>query len=242
MIGEEEVAVFAFSESARILRTGTLRRRRMKIVFLVLFWLSTAVHLAASLRQDTRRRNRPTPFLLLSLLGWYVLAARAPAPVVILALLFSWIGDVLLMPKGVKWFTAGGIAFMISHVFFIAGYCREIVFSRISLLLVAFLALFFLAVVAFLFSRLRPHLPKALFYPMALYLLINGAMNCFAVFRCVSLPTAATLTTAVGAALFFISDSSLFFVRFKKDSRLKTHFLVMFTYSIGEFLIVLGLL
>ena len=108
--------------------------------------------------------------------------------------------------------------------------------------LVILLAVFFAATVAFLFSRLKPHLPKALFYPMFLYLLINGAMNCFAIFRCVSLPSAATLVTAIGAALFFISDSSLFFVRFHKDSRLKTHFLVMLTYSVGEFLIVLGLL
>ena len=54
--------------------------------------------------------------------------------------------------------------------------------------------------------------------------------------------TLPAIVTMVGAALFFVSDSSLFFVRFKKDSRLKTHFLVMLTYSIGEFLIVLGLL
>ena len=53
---------------------------------------------------------------------------------------------------------------------------------------------------------------------------------------------AAGIVTAVGALLFFISDSSLFFVRFHKDSRLKTHFLVMLTYSLGEFLIVLGLI
>ena len=42
--------------------------------------------------------------------------------------------------------------------------------------------------------------------------------------------------------LFFISDSTLFFVRFKKDGRLKTHFWVMLTYSIGELLIVSGLI
>ena len=131
---------------------------------------------------------------------------------------------------------------MVSHAFFIAGYWKDLVFSRIPGLLIVLLAAFFLAVVAFIFSKLKPHLPKALFYPMFLYLLINGAMNCFAIFRCVSVPSAATLTTAVGAALFFISDSSLFFVRFNKESRLKTHFLVMLTYSVGELLIVLGLL
>ena len=214
----------------------------MKIAFLTVFILSTAVHLYASIRKDSALRNKSKPFILLSLLGFYILAARAPYTVVILALIFSWIGDVLLIPKGVKWFTAGGIAFMVSHAFFIAGYCRDIAFSEVGVLPAVLLALFFTAAVAFIFYKLKPHLPKALFYPMFLYLLINGAMNCFAIFRCISAPSTATILTAVGAALFFISDSSLFFVRFNKDGRLKTHFLVMLTYSLGELLIVLGLL
>ena len=214
----------------------------MKYVFLAVFLVSTAVHLYASLRKDTRLRNVTKPFILLSLLGFYVLAARSVSAAVVLALLFSWLGDVLLIPKGVKWFTAGGIAFMISHAFFVAAYTKDVVFSRIPVFLIVLLAVFFAAAVAFIFSKLKPHLPKALFYPMFLYLLINGTMNCFAIFRCVSAPSAATLTTAIGAALFFVSDTALFFVRFKKDSRLKTHFLVMLTYSIGELLIVLGLI
>ena len=214
----------------------------MKYVFLAVFFVSTAIHLIASIRKDTRMRNISKPFLLLSLLGFYVLATRSVSAAIVLALIFSWIGDVLLMPKGVKWFTAGGIAFMISHAFFVLGYLKDVDFSRISVPLIVVLAVFFAAAVAVIFSRLKQHLPKALFYPMFLYLLINGTMNCFAIFRCVSIPSAATITTAIGAALFFISDTSLFFVRFKKDSRLKTHFLVMLTYSIGEFLIVCGLL
>ena len=214
----------------------------MKYVFLAVFFVSTAVHLFASLRKDTRLRNMTKPFILLSLLGFYVLAARSVSAAVVLALLFSWLGDVLLIPKGIKWFTAGGIAFMISHAFFVAAYTKDVVFSRIPVFLIVLLAVFFAAAVAFIFSKLKPHLPKALFYPMFLYLLINGTMNCFAIFRCVSAPSAATLTTAIGAALFFVSDTALFFVRFKKDSRLKTHFLVMLTYSIGELLIVLGLI
>ena len=214
----------------------------MKTVFLAVFIVSTAVHLYASIQKNSRLRNVTKPFLLLSLLGFYVLAARSPETAIILALLFSWLGDVLLIPKGTKWFTAGGIAFMVSHAFFIAGYCRDVDFAKIPVPLILGLALFFTVTVAFIFSRLKPHLAKALFYPMFFYLLINGAMNCFAIFRCVSAPSAATLTTAIGAALFFISDTSLFFVRFNKESRLKTHFLVMLTYSVGELLIVLGLL
>ncbi|MBQ1422159.1 MAG: lysoplasmalogenase [Firmicutes bacterium] len=214
----------------------------MKYVFLAVFIIATAIHLYASLKQDKKMRNMTKPFILLALLGFYVLAARVPSTFIILALIFSWLGDVLLMPKGVKWFTAGGIAFMISHVFFILGYLKDVNFAAIPVWLVILLAVFFVSVVTYIFSKLKPHLPKALFYPMFLYLLINGAMNCFAIFRWVSVPSAATLTTAIGAALFFISDSSLFFVRFNKESRMKTHFLVMLTYSIGELLIVLGLL
>ena len=214
----------------------------MKYVFLAVFVLSAVVHLRASLRKDTRMRNISKPVILLSLLGFYLLAARSVSTPIVLALIFSWLGDVLLIPKGLKWFTAGGIAFMGSHAFFAAGYLRDIVFSRVPVPLIVFLAVFFLALAAVIFSRLKPYLPKPLFYPMLLYLLINGTMNCFAIFRCVSNPTAATITTAIGAALFFISDASLFFVRFNRNGRLKTHFPVMLTYSVGEFLIVLGLI
>lgn len=214
----------------------------MNYVFLAVFFIAVAIHLYASFKDNKKIRNITKPFILPSLLGFYALSARSVSAAIILALLFSWLGDVLLIPKGTKWFTAGGIAFMISHGFFIAGYCRGILFSEIHIALIILLSVFFTVTVAFIFSKLNPHLPKALFYPMFLYLMINGAMNCFAIFRCVSSPTAATITTAVGAALFFVSDTSLFFVRFNKNGRLKTHFVVMLTYTIGEFLIVLGLL
>ena len=141
-----------------------------------------------------------------------------------------------------KWFTAGGISFMIGHFFFILGYLKDIDFASIPVFLIILLAIFFTAAVLFIFSKLKPHLPKPLFYPMLLYLLINGAMNCFAIFRSISLSSLPGIVTAIGAALFFVSDSSLFFVRFHKNSALKTHFLVMLTYSIGEFLIILGLI
>ena len=131
---------------------------------------------------------------------------------------------------------------MISHAFFVVGYCYDIKFSSLNALMIIPLALFFACMVAYIFSKLRPYLMKSIFYPMFLYLLINGTMNCFAVFRLISMPGSAALITCIGAILFFISDSTLFFVRFKKDSRLKTHFWVMFTYSVGELLIIIGLL
>lgn len=131
---------------------------------------------------------------------------------------------------------------MISHFFFILSYNKTISFDVINPAIIVVLAIFFVVIVSFIFSKLKEHLPKPLFYPMYLYLLINGTMNCFAVFRFLTSMDLGGIITVIGAALFFVSDSALFFVRFKKNCLLKTHFLVMLTYSIGEFLIVLGLI
>lgn len=214
----------------------------MKFLSYLLFFVSTAIHLYASLKQDKPLRDRTKPYILPALIGIYCFSTASIRATVVLALLFSWIGDLLLIPKGVKWFTAGGISFMVSHFFFVLSYLYEVDFSRIPVVWLIILPVFFLITVSIIFHYLRAHLPKQLFYPMYLYLLINGTMNCFAIFRFLSNPDMRGIITVIGAVLFFISDSSLFFVRFKKDSRLKTHFLVMLTYSIGELLIVLGLI
>ncbi len=214
----------------------------MKIIALILFFIVTGIHLYASLKQDKPLRNKTKPFILLLLLAFYCLSADPIMLSVVAALLFSWLGDVLLIPKGLQWFTAGGIAFMISHAFFIATYAKLTDFSRVNKAVIVILPILFIMTTLTIFRKLRPYLPKALFYPMLLYLLLNGTMNCFAWFRSLSAAGAAAVITAIGALLFFVSDSSLFFVRFNKNSRLKTHFLVMLTYSLGEFLIVLGLI
>lgn len=214
----------------------------MNYLSLMLFVVSTAIHLYASLRKNKPLRDKTKPFILIGLLGFYVFSVNEVSKTVVLALIFSWIGDMFLIIPGVKWFAIGGVSFMISHFFFILSYLPNVNFVNINSAIIVILAVFFFITVSIIFNRLKPHLPKPIFYPMYLYLLINGAMNCFAIFRFLSSVEIASIITCIGAILFFISDSSLFFVRFKKDCKLQTHFLVMLTYSIGEFLIILGLI
>lgn len=214
----------------------------MKLAMLAVFVVTTSIHLYASLIQNKPLRDKTKPFILLSLLGFYVYSVDSIRTTVVLALIFSWIGDMFLILKGVKWFAVGGVSFMISHFFFILSYLPGINFSNIPIAAIVTLGIFFFITVSIIFKNLKPHLPKAIFYPMYLYLLVNGGMNCFAIFRFLSSIELSSIITVIGAILFFISDSSLFFVRFKKNCKLKTHFLVMLTYSIGELLIVLGLI
>jgi len=219
-----------------------LELKCMKTLSLILFFVSTGIHLYGSAISNKKIRNYTKPFILIALLMYYCFASNMIETTVILALIFSWIGDVFLIFKGIKWFTIGGISFMVSHFFFVLSYQKDVVFSKINIFVIISLALFFGTIVSLLFKKLKDHLPKALFYPMFLYLLINGTMNCFAIFRMLTNTNYLSIITCVGAILFFISDSCLFFVRFKKDCIQKNHFWVMLTYSLGELLIVLGLI
>lgn len=212
----------------------------MKFVFLAVFLVSAAIHLYASYKSDKPLRNKTKPFILLGLLGWYICCAENPQGIVIAAILTSWLGDVLLIPKGVKWFAIGGVSFAVSHFCFMMGYLPHIDFAVVPLWVIILTAAVYFTTVCFVFKGLKPHLPKPLFYPMFGYLLINGSMNSFALFQLISMPCKASIITFIGAVLFFISDSTLFYVRFKKDTIFKNHFIVMLTYTIAEFLIVQG--
>lgn len=219
------------------------------IMYAVIFAVFTAVHLGASyIKLDSLRAPTKT-VILLAILGMYLewihYNNSEPSLLVVTALVTSWLGDVFLIPHGVKWFTIGGIFFWISHFFFIFSYIQSgVVFSAINPVVMVLIAILYASAVVILFIKLKPSLPKPLFYPMFFYLLTNGAMNVFAWFRLLSgsCSVISGLATGIGALLFFISDSSLFFVRFDKNSKIKSHFIVMLTYSLGEFLIVLGLM
>lgn len=215
----------------------------MKWIYLSIFIITTTIHLIASLKQNKRVRDLTKGYILLSILGFYLEWIDVPSYLAVFAIIFSWLGDVFLIPHGVKWFTIGGIFFWISHGFFIAEYNRFVDFSIVPWWSIVLIGVLYTVNVVFSFSKLKEHLPKPLFYPMFFYLLTNGAMNAFAWFRLISTGlTIGSILTVIGAILFFLSDTSLFFVRFKKNSKLQTHFIVMLTYSIGEFLIILGLL
>lgn len=214
--------------------------RKMSYLYLALFGFSAIVHLYASFKKNRKLRNATKPIILLSLLMYYLHAATTPSLYVVLAIILSWIGDTLLIPRGVPWFAAGGISFIGSHVFFTLAYMEKAyVFAHPWYIYVIF-GVVMLLVVSFVFLKIYKFLPKPLIGPVALYLLVNGTMNCFAIFRFIALTNFASLITMIGAILFFISDSLLFVVRFNKNNKIKSHFLVMLAYCTAELLIVLG--
>ncbi len=214
----------------------------MNYIYLVIFILTTLIHLYATYSNNRPFRNVTKGFIILSLLGFYHTSASDPSWFIIIAILLSWIGDLLLIPKGKKWFIAGGISFMISHVFFILGYNELFDIASVPIYVIVPIGALYVFLVIAIFLRLKQYLPKAFIIPMMFYLMVNGTMNCFAWYRMVASFGIDAIITTIGSVLFFISDTALFFVDFNKNSIMKSHFLVMLTYSLGVFLIILGLI
>jgi len=218
----------------------------MSYVLLGIFAVVTGLHLYARLTKKAKLRDISKVFILIPLIILYLIEATVINPFVVIALVACWIGDVLLIMHGVKWFILGGTSFWIAHASFIVAYNYDIIYSKIPIWVLIVFPIIMVASIAMVLIKLKPYVKKKLFIPTCGYLLFNGSMNVFAIFRLATgiaiNSFVGPLITVIGALLFLISDSTLFFARFNKNSIMHTHFLVMLTYSIGELLIVLGLI
>ena len=147
---------------------------------MILFFLFSVLHLVFSWQDNRKYRAFTKPFLLIFLLLYYLSAEELICIPLVLALLTSWLGDVLLIPKGHKWFAAGGISFMFSHFFFVLVYLRKIDLAHQPWLLIVPVALLYYGIALKIIFSLKNNTPKAMIFPMYFYLLCNSTMNIFA--------------------------------------------------------------
>lgn len=198
----------------------------------------TIVHLSAIAAAADGLVAATKPLLMPALLAGLVLALPVRrSPLLLwggLALVFSWLGDVLLQNPGDLGFLLGMAAFGLAHVAYIVLYLGPLRTRRLprwGLALGILLgASWWFSMVAALALWLG-----SLLVPVALYGLVLGAAAVCA------------LTTrplvAVGAFVFLMSDTLLAFDRFVPGfSVLDADFAIMFTYSLGQALIIAGVI
>ena len=216
----------------------------LKYVFLALLLFFSAVHLVESWRDSGKHRALTKPFLVPLILCYYLFSVDKPSWLLIAALVTSWLGDVLLIPGGKAYFISGGLSFAAAHVFFIFLYAASVDFATVKLLIALPAALVYLAVIGWEFTMLRRYLDSFMKFGMIFYLLVNAAMNLFALMQLMTHPGLGAALAYIGAILFFCSDVILFLVRFHENKNLvfKRHFMIMFTYILAEFLITQGML
>lgn len=212
----------------------------MNYVYLALFIITSIVHLYYSYERNDRGRAATKGFPLMMLLGYYIESVATPSWTLIAALLMSWLGDMLLIGKGTKWFTFGGFAFMASHALFIPTYLKNM--PAIGTAWIIYVTLAYIGItIALSVLILSVIETKALRVGMPIYFLFNCMMNASACLRFFGRRDIMSAITLFGALLFLISDVTLFYVRFNPSSK-RSHFPVMITYILGEFLIVAGLI
>ncbi len=216
----------------------------MKYFYLGLLAVVSIVHLIDSYKDDAARRAKTKGFLLPLILLYYISSTDSYSWVLIAALITSWLGDILLIPKGSKWFISGGISFLVSHILFIFTYIPFIVFADVKLYIVIPAAVVYITVAGIIIKNILPNTPKMMIGPMFAYLIANSTMNVFALMLLISVPCVGSAIAYTGAVLFFISDCTLFLVRYhkNKDIVFKRHFTVMLTYILGELLITQGII
>jgi uncharacterized membrane protein YhhN len=215
----------------------------MKKIALFLFYSAVAGVLLAEILQIDWLFIIAKPLIMASLFLYYLNAAESEyrSRVLVLAIIFSFAGDVLLMKE--EYFVSGLIAFLISHVLYIFAY-REFSnedsgnalngLQRIRLAFPVILAGSGLVVILF------PVLGD-LKIPVMLYAAALAIMVITALFRFGRTNPPSFWMVFAGAVFFMISDSILAINKFLTPVAF-SGVLIMSTYMAAQFLIIKGLL
>jgi uncharacterized membrane protein YhhN len=182
------------------------------------------------------------PLLMLLLVIYFVSAIKPFVSSLkkwtILALLFSWAGDVFLIFESMngKFFIFGLIAFLIAHVLYIILFDLIRIREKIkqSLLPLLPIAVYYILLI----TLLQPTLGK-MQKPVAIYGIIISIMLSFAIDLWRMKDRTISFYVILGALLFITSDSLLAINKFYKSFEY-AGIAIMATYGIAQLLITLG--
>lgn len=214
----------------------------MKPAFFTALYLAIAVvNLLGELLEQRGLVYLSKPLIVIALIVFFGGTTTAEAgrfrSLILLALAFSWLGDMLLM---LPWdlFLAGLGAFLLAHVCFTAAFLsptgrsvrwRETLLGGVPIYLYGGLSYWLL--VSTMAAEMR--LPVAA-YSLALVLMVLAALS-----RWRRVPPDSFRLVLLGALLFALSDSLIGLREFRAPFPLDD-VAVMATYMAGQFLIVLG--
>lgn len=187
------------------------------------------------------------PLLLIVLLAYFYvsLAGRSDkiTKLITWGLVFSWIGDVLLMFEEMDpLFFMGGLgAFLTTHVLYILAFKTAVTDSSKSIFKTRIIAIFpFILIGGFMYYTLYPNLGE-LKIPVFVYTGVIATMVIFALNRIDSVNMASFRLVYYGAIIFMVSDLLLAINKFMMPIEHAGVF-IMGTYILAQGLIVSGVL
>ncbi|MFT4610948.1 MAG: putative membrane protein YhhN [Glaciecola sp.] len=154
------------------------------------------------------------------------------------ALVFSLIGDILLMFVDVSpnYFLFGLVAFLLAHVMYVIAFLKHRNKTVNSFGFLTFLILY----AAGLFYLLKDGLNEMLI-PVTIYMLVILSMSIAAFLRQGNIPKLSYTLVLLGALFFMMSDSILAVNKFYAPLAY-SNISIMVTYALAQYLIIVGIL
>jgi uncharacterized membrane protein YhhN len=155
------------------------------------------------------------------------------------ALVFSTLGDILLMFSGQLFFLLGLVFFLLAHVFYIGAFSSISSFKNGFLSRNPWWATPFIAFPICLLIFLWTGIPVGMKLPVAAYASVISVMALSVVNLKGKIAAPIFWTLMAGAVLFLISDSALAFSSFGQPFA-GERLVIMGTYILGQYLLVRG--
>jgi uncharacterized membrane protein YhhN len=213
----------------------------MKKTARILFLLVAAAELIAVTVNMSLVHTMAKPLIMITLMGYYLLSVTERNYFFVAALVFCWLGDVLLMFQGDEMYFIGGlVAFLSGHVLYVFSYRQMREPEGLGLLGPQKIRFSFPIILAGtgLVVVLLPHLDE-LKIPVMIYALVLTIMVLQALFRFGFTSKRSFSLIFTGALFFMISDSALAINKFMQPLPMAS-LLIMSTYITAQYLIVGG--
>ncbi|MDX1829198.1 MAG: lysoplasmalogenase [Lutibacter sp.] len=173
------------------------------------------------------------PLIIIALLFLYVFSLPKRLKWYVIALEFSFFGDVLLMFSGKLFFMAGLLSFLMAHILFIKIVINQI--KKTSILKVIIASVPFLMLFLGLMFVLRNSLNELLI-PVIIYGLTISTFGVVSLINYLQKKSVKSFLMLVGAVVFITSDSLLAINKFYNPNKI-FEVLIMVTYIVAQYLI-----
>jgi uncharacterized membrane protein YhhN len=213
----------------------------MKKIALILFALVAVAELIAATFNIALVQTIAKPLIMITLMSYYLFSVPARNYFFLIAMVFCWLGDVLLMFQGDEmFFIYGLVAFLTGHVLYVFSYRQMRDSEGLGLLGPQKIRFSFPIILAGtgLVVVLLPHLGD-LKIPVMIYALVLTIMVLQALFRFGFTSKRSFTSIFAGALFFMISDSALAINKFMHSLPMAS-LLIMSTYMAAQYLIVEG--
>lgn len=206
-------------------------------IFLFVFLVVSLIDVIAILNHSSLWQTIAKPLIIPALLAYYITGSKSKNKLYIVALIFSFAGDVLLLDKS-NLFLFGIGAFLITQVLYVYLFSRGIGNGSLTKKILAGIPFFIFFVV--LIRKLKPGLQDFL-VPVVIYGIAISLFGYVSLLKYLLKQHKVNLSLLIGAVIFILSDSLIALNKFH-ESRDVYPVLIMFTYIIAQYLIAVFML